>query len=467
MLSLILKKDQFDIDVREDCINIRKLAQKRDASREPTENPTKEYTAVETSTPHFQELKQNLEKLTNKPKAEDLKNSRGPTSVEKKEATSSPNTDNGSKQASGGPRKSWVLASSTPQTKAFEESNLTTSQNLDSDEKPQENKETPVSKTNPEEDSKVYKIKDNPFVRGSTPTKNPPTETRKSVTTSREAVVTKRTVEERQVSVRQETTALSSSTTTATSKAAYRHSVVPGGPKTAEPEARRSSVGPAKANDKSADAKKPAAVAKPERPRSPVPASEKSGKGLKGSVADGWHSLEYENGTYEGDIKANKRHGKGRYTWKDGNWYEGAWVDDVKEGMGKFVWTTGDSYEGEYKKDKRHGAGIKIYANGDKYEVLSFHSRENGPTETKKVEDFTPLPMETCTTGCSRTTRKRVSASRRGRTGLGTRATGKTTRCTAKARSSGTRATSTRAATRTASAKARAPRAGRPAPSTP
>lgn len=92
-------------------------------------------------------------------------------------------------------------------------------------------------------------------------------------------------------------------------------------------------------------------------------------KGTKGVVADGWHSLEYENGTYEGYILNNKRNGKGKYTWKDGNYYEGDWVDDQKEGTGKFVWTTGDVYAGEYKGDKREGVGEKIYSNGDKYEV--------------------------------------------------------------------------------------------------
>ena len=99
-------------------------------------------------------------------------------------------------------------------------------------------------------------------------------------------------------------------------------------------------------------------------------AAPKQGGGLKSSVADGWHSLEYENGYYEGDLKNNKRHGKGRYTWKDGNWYEGDWVDDLKEGTGKFCWTTGDNYEGEYRKDKRDGVGIKVYTNGDRYEVV-------------------------------------------------------------------------------------------------
>lgn len=371
------------MDLKDDCITIRKLPQNRESSKDPTENPTREYTAVETTTPQFQELKKNLEKLTNKPKQEDLKTSKGPasSSVEKKEANASPNTDHGSKQASGGPRQSWVLGSSTPQTKAFDgvNGNLAESQRLDSDEHPQENTETPATKPSQDDDSKVYKIKDNPFIRGSTPTKNQP-ETRKSVTSSREAVVTKKVVEERQVTAKQETT--TSSSTTVTHKAAtQRYSVAPTSSKLQESDIRRSSVsntstGGAKSIEKPQPKEKEPAKKPTTTPtttsatdRSKSKSTTEKPRGVKGSVADGWHSLEYENGKYEGDIKSNKRHGKGCYTWKDGNKYEGDWVDDLKEGTGRFVWTTGDSYEGEYKKDKRDGVGIKTYANGDKYEV--------------------------------------------------------------------------------------------------
>lgn len=399
MLSIILKKDQFDVDVKDDVLTIKKLPPKPDNPGEPSENPTREYSAVETSTPQFQELKKNLEKLTNKPKPEDLKNSRGPISGEKKENTASPNTDNGSKQTSGGPRQSWVLQSSTPQTKAFdgENPNLTNSQKIDSDEKPLDRSDVPAPKSS-EDDSKVFKVKDNPFVRGNTPNKKEP-EIKKTVTSSREGVVTKKIVEERQVVTKHETTT-STTTATATSSvhktATQRYSVAPTSNKVIESEVRRSSVTGSNSNtskplEKSITssrepAKKPTASPSP----SPAPKTDRSKskptqapvttgeKSKRGSVANGWHSLEYENGLYEGYVVANKRHGKGRYTWKDGNWYEGDWEDDLKHGTGKFVWTTGDSYEGEYNKDKRDGVGIKIYTNGDKYEVVLFHPGRMG-----------------------------------------------------------------------------------------
>ena len=88
------------------------------------------------------------------------------------------------------------------------------------------------------------------------------------------------------------------------------------------------------------------------------------------ALPDGFHSLEFENGRFIGFIKDNKRNGKGKYVWTDGNEFEGDWVDDLKEGDGTFHWACGDVYEGKYSKDKREGTGLKTYANGDTYEVF-------------------------------------------------------------------------------------------------
>ena len=131
---------------------------------------------------------------------------------------------------------------------------------------------------------------------------------------------------------------------------------------------------------------------------------------IRGTLVDGWHRVEFENGVYEGYVKDNKRHGEGSYVWSDGSRYQGQWSDDLKHGTGKFVWPTGDIFEGEYHRDKRHGPGIKTYASGDRYEVFDLADRrESGPTETRKVVEHTPLPTVTCTTACSRTTRKRAT----------------------------------------------------------
>lgn len=86
-----------------------------------------------------------------------------------------------------------------------------------------------------------------------------------------------------------------------------------------------------------------------------------------GIYADGLHTIEFENGVYEGYMKDNKRNGKGQYTWYDGNQYYGDWVDDIKEGQGNFVWSNGDRFVGDYFNDERNGKGIKTYKDGDEY----------------------------------------------------------------------------------------------------
>ena len=84
---------------------------------------------------------------------------------------------------------------------------------------------------------------------------------------------------------------------------------------------------------------------------------------------NGYHKIVFENGIYEGYMQDNKRHGRGKYTWNDGNLYEGDWHDDMKHGKGRFEWENGDIYEGEYIEDRREGTGIKYYQNADTYEV--------------------------------------------------------------------------------------------------
>jgi hypothetical protein len=56
-----------------------------------------------------------------------------------------------------------VLASSDPQTKPFEENKSAAEE---SDEKPK------TSTPKPEQENKIYSVKDNPYVRGNTPVKS-------------------------------------------------------------------------------------------------------------------------------------------------------------------------------------------------------------------------------------------------------------------------------------------------------
>ena len=48
-----------------------------------------------------------------------------------------------------------------------------------------------------------------------------------------------------------------------------------------------------------------------------------------------------------------------------GGSYSGDWVEDKKDGKGKYVWGDGDVYEGEWKEGRRNGTGSYIWKNGN------------------------------------------------------------------------------------------------------
>ena len=107
----------------------------------------------------------------------------------------------------------------------------------------------------------------------------------------------------------------------------------------------------------------------------------------------------YEDGEYKGELKNNKREGKGIMIYKNGNKYEGDWKNDVKEGKGIMIYNNGNKYEGEYKdnvrkkgiyiftsgsryigefNDKRNGKGVFYHNNGDKYEGNFVEDKRDG-----------------------------------------------------------------------------------------
>ena len=65
----------------------------------------------------------------------------------------------------------------------------------------------------------------------------------------------------------------------------------------------------------------------------------------------------YKNGDiYVGEMKNDKPHGYGTYTWPNGEKYVGAFKNDTKHGHG--TWTLKDvKLVGEWKEDKTHGHG--------------------------------------------------------------------------------------------------------------
>lgn len=80
-----------------------------------------------------------------------------------------------------------------------------------------------------------------------------------------------------------------------------------------------------------------------------------------------WYQNKQPTDKFVGNYQQGKIHGKGVYTWSDGDKYDGEWVSDKMHGKGVRTWTNGDKYNGEWKDDKMHGKGTYVWLNGDKY----------------------------------------------------------------------------------------------------
>ena len=48
-------------------------------------------------------------------------------------------------------------------------------------------------------------------------------------------------------------------------------------------------------------------------------------------------------------MTSGRKHGKGIFTWSNGQRYEGEWADDLINGKGVLHYTNGDRYEGTFK----------------------------------------------------------------------------------------------------------------------
>lgn len=77
----------------------------------------------------------------------------------------------------------------------------------------------------------------------------------------------------------------------------------------------------------------------------------------------------YDDGTvYEGEIKNNMRHGKGKLTDPNGDVFIGKFWNDIINGKGKFTGVDGSVYDGEWKNGMREGYGKESLPDGSTYE---------------------------------------------------------------------------------------------------
>ena len=64
-------------------------------------------------------------------------------------------------------------------------------------------------------------------------------------------------------------------------------------------------------------------------------------------------------GTYTGDCKKNKAHGKGKAIGKDS--YEGEFKNGLPDGQGVYTWSNKNAFSGKYIKGLREGKGIMTF----------------------------------------------------------------------------------------------------------
>jgi hypothetical protein len=81
----------------------------------------------------------------------------------------------------------------------------------------------------------------------------------------------------------------------------------------------------------------------------------------------------YANGNrYEGEFtRPCQKHGKGKFSWKDGSIYFGEFRNGLRSGKGKMTWVggefNGDCFEGEFLDGDVCGFGTYKYHNGNVY----------------------------------------------------------------------------------------------------
>lgn len=83
-------------------------------------------------------------------------------------------------------------------------------------------------------------------------------------------------------------------------------------------------------------------------------------------------------GSYDGNYKNGKKHGKGTFIWADGSRYEGEWRNDMRYGIGTYTWPDGDIYTGEWENNRINGYGTFKSKSGFEYTGEWKDDKHNG-----------------------------------------------------------------------------------------
>ncbi len=85
-----------------------------------------------------------------------------------------------------------------------------------------------------------------------------------------------------------------------------------------------------------------------------------------------------EGVTYSGEFYYGTWHGTGTITWTDGSNYHGQFTDGKRSGQGTYTWADGAVYQGQWADGKREGTGTMRWANGNRYEGQWSDSQRHG-----------------------------------------------------------------------------------------
>jgi len=78
-------------------------------------------------------------------------------------------------------------------------------------------------------------------------------------------------------------------------------------------------------------------------------------------------TIQYDEGSYTGQVKDGLPNGHGTFKWNNGHRYVGDWVKGKMEGKGSYYYMEGEYYDGDFKQDDKQGQGIYTWYSGAMY----------------------------------------------------------------------------------------------------
>jgi hypothetical protein len=97
-----------------------------------------------------------------------------------------------------------------------------------------------------------------------------------------------------------------------------------------------------------------------------------------GDCKNGYGTMRYTDGVYEGMWFEGKRHGLGKLITSNGDKYIGNFLDDRYNGRGTYYWSNGRVYDGDWISGNMCGYGKMTYADNSYYEGSFDNDKRNG-----------------------------------------------------------------------------------------